>query len=166
MPEKGRVLLTTQNVWTEIGTIDATAAGADVALAASERFYSTAKLLDNVVSAEVSEDINGIEIRALLSTNDHDVDFDIWAARAEDDNLTLVATVDCIAGNQDSDGSKKFADTLTLSNTDGWPKKPKTKVAGANYMARTFFDLCGYKRVLIHGYGTFDSDCIIEVSGH
>lgn len=167
MAEKGRTLLTDQLKWFRLGTINATAAAADVALAKTERSFSSAILLDNVVSIEeIPESINGIEIRCLLETNNEDVDIDIWAARKGDDNLTLVGTLDVIAGDQDSDDSLKFADTMTLSNEDGWPKKPITKISGADYIARTLFDLCGYKRVVFHGYGTFDEDCIIEISGY
>jgi len=169
MAEKGRVLLTNQLIWSRMGIIDAnTAEAEDNALDEAERFYSTAKLLDNVVAFEVEEGsgINGIEIRFLFSTNEHTADIDIWTAKKDDDNLELVCTTDVVCGNQDSNDGKKFADTANLSNEDGWAKKPKSKVAGTDYIVVIRFDLCGRKRVLLHGYGTFDSDCIIEISGY
>jgi len=152
-----------------MGTIDAnTAEAEDNALDEAERFYSTAKLLDNVVAFEVEEGsgINGIEIRFLFSTNSHTADIEIWAARAGDDNIRRVCTLDVVAGNQDTSDSLKIADTINVSNEDGWPKKPKSKVSGTDHIATLHFDLCGYKRILFHGYGTFDSDIIIEISGY
>lgn len=166
MSEKGRILLTTHNEWYSLGTIDSTAAEADSALGVDERLWSTASVLDNSVSIEVTEDVNGIEIRFKLSTNNEDVDIDIWAARKEDDNLRRVCTLDVIAGNQDSDDSKKFADTINVSNEDDWPKKPRSFDSNADNLAVLLFDLCGYKRVVFHGYGTFDEDCIVEVTGY
>ncbi|GAG31314.1 unnamed protein product [marine sediment metagenome] len=168
MSEKGRVLLTNQIKWFRLGTIDKTAAEAeDNALDEAERFFSTAKLLDNsVFMDEIPESINGIEIRYLLTSDGATADLDIWAAKNGDDNLELVATVDVICGNQDTDDGKKFADTAILSNEDGWPKKPRTKVAGTDYIAVTHLDLCGRDKILVHGYGTFDEDTIIEVSGY
>jgi len=166
MSEKERALATNQFQWSRLGTIDATAAGADVALAKTERFYSTASVLDNSVAFETDSELNGIEVRFLLSTNNEDVDIDIWAARAEDDNLRRACTLDVVAGDQDSDDSKKFADTINVSNIAGWPKKPKSKVSGTDHIATLHFDFCGYKRIVFHGYGTFDEDCIIEISGY
>jgi len=33
-------------------------------------------------------------------------------------------------------------------------------------MATLNFDLMGYKKIAFHGYGTFDEDCIVEISGY
>jgi hypothetical protein len=164
--EKNRELSTSQQVWYRGGTIDSTLAGADVALAKTERFYSTASLLGNVVVVDLDPTANGTETRFLLDSDADDVDIDVWAVRTSDDNLILVCTLDLIAGDQDSDDSLKFADTGNISNEDGWPKKPVWKVSGADYIGRLLFDGCGYDKLVFHGYGTFDSDCVVEVAGY
>ena len=67
MSEKERALSTNQLEWWRIGTIDATAAGADVTLAKTERSWATASVLDNSAVAEVTTGVNGIEIRFLFN---------------------------------------------------------------------------------------------------
>lgn len=165
MPEKERALVTNQETWTRTNVIDAAKAGLDVALEVNERFYSTASVLDNTAAIEVSSAINGIEIRFLLTTNNADVDIDIWAARAKDDNITRVCTLDIICGQQQSDDGSLYADTINISNIN-WPKTPKVVEPGTDHIARLLFDLVGYKRLLFHGYNVFNSDCIVEISGY
>lgn len=164
--EKERALVTQHLTWQNVGTIDSTAAGSDSQLAYGERFYETLIALDNGIGIEIPSGINGVEVRFKLSNNNDDVDIDVWASKREDDNLRLVCTLDVVAGNQTSDDGYKFADTINISNEDGWPQEPVGKTPAADYMAVLVFDLCGYSRLAFHGFGTFDSDCVVEVSGY
>ena len=73
-----RIVVETQQIpWIRLGTIDATAAAADVALGVAERDYDTNKDLDNVVVYAVPYGINALEARFLLTTSDADVDIDV-----------------------------------------------------------------------------------------
>ena len=164
-----RIVVETQQIpWIRLGTIDATAAAADVALGVAERDYATNKALDNVVVYRVPYGVNAMEARLLLTTADADVDLDVWAGRidgAGDAEMSRVCTIDCICGTQDAnDSTHHYADTLTLTN-DNWLKAVAAIIPAENHQARIAFDLCGYDVVLFHGYGTFDEDTIIEITG-
>ena len=161
------VLQTLQIGWITAGTLDATAAEADVALAVTERDYDTNKALDNIVAWKVPYGINAAEIRFLLSTNNADVDIDVWLGRRDKDgdaSLVRAATLDVICGNGDV-GDNKAADTITISN-EAWITSMKSVVPGAEHEARLVLDLCGYDLIVFHGYGTFDEDCIVQCSGY
>lgn len=164
-----RVVVETQQIpWIRLGTLDATAAAADVALGVAERDYNTNKDLANIVVYKAPYGINAAEFRFLLTTDDADVDIDVWAGRLDgsgDAELSRVCTIDCICGTQDAnDATHHYADTLTLTN-DEWLKTVAAVIPGANHQARLAFDLCGYDVILFHGYGTFDEDCLIDVTG-
>ena len=167
-----QAVITLQKSWIELGTIDATTATADGALGVAERDFASASLLDNSVYFDVAKDysnrhdINKIEVRFILTTNNEDVDIDIWACRGEANEMTRVCTLDVICGQQDADDTTHhYADTCNISNNK-WITTVEKIVPGTDHQARIVFDLCGYEKILFHGYGTFDEDTIIEVSGY
>lgn len=160
-------LKTFRQPWIQVGTIDATAAGSDSALGVAERDYTTNKDLDNVVCKEVPANINTLEVAFILTTNNHDVDIDVWCGRLKNKEAEMarVCTLDVICGQQDfNDSTHHYADTINISNNQ-WLKTVSAIEPGTDHMARLIFDLCGYDLVLFHGYGTFDGDCIVEISG-
>ena len=161
--------------WFSIGTIDATAAAADVTLAVAERNFQTNKDLDNVVALLVPPAISAIKARFLITTDNHDVDIEIWQGKLgkdpsthpdEDCDMQRKATLDVICGTQDVYGTTKhYADTINVSNDvteDGIDKS----IPAAEHMATIHWDLKGDNLVLFHGFGTFDGDCEIEVTGY
>jgi len=157
---------TAQLSWASVGTIDATAAAADSALGVAERDFTTANALANAVSYVIPQEINYIEVRFILTTNEADVDIDIWAIRSADSEMCRVCTLDVICGQQDADDdTHHYADTCTVANNK-WITTVSAIIPGTDHMARLVFDVCGYDRILFHGYGTFDEDCEIEVSGY
>ncbi len=164
---KGRALLNQRLKWNRLGTIDSTVSSLDSALSVGERSYSTVSSRDNVVVAESKTGLNVLEIRFLLASDGDDADIDIWAAREDDDNLCRIATLDIIAGTQtnDDDTPKYFADEINVSN-EGWITSLVSLEPGDNHIARLLLDTCGYYRFVFHGYGTFDSDCQVEISGY
>lgn len=172
-------LWTPSRRWSRLGTIDATAAGADVALAVAERDLITNGDLANVVWTDMDKliapeapesPINLAEVRFLLTTNNADVDIDVWAGRwsrgtSVNCELSRVCTLDVICGQQDGDDTTlHFADTINISNNQ-WLKTVSAIVPGTDHQARLLFDLCGCNILLFHGYGTFDEDCIVEIAG-
>jgi len=163
---KNRSLSTEHLEVYNVGTIDATAADADASLLYGERFYGTLVALDNGVGIEIPNHINGAECRFKLSNNNDDAVVDVWACKKGDDNLRLVCSITLKAGNQTSSDGYKYADTGTVSKDDGWPKTPKWKVTDEDYMGVLVFDACGCNRIAFHGHTTFDSDCIVEISGY
>lgn len=160
--------------WFSLGTIDATAAAADVTLAATERNYQTNKDLANVVALYVPPAISAIKARFLITTNDHDVDIEIWQGKlanmpdqhpTEDCDLQRKATLDVICGQQDVYGTTKhYADTINVTN-DATEDGIDYSNPGADQMATIHWDLKGDNLVLFHGFGTFDGDCEVEVTG-
>lgn len=164
--------------WVNLGIIDATAAAADATLTVAERNFLTNKDLANVVSTTLRElyaspyqrcPINAVEVRFSLATADHDVDIDVWAGRMGPDSphnadLARVCTLDVINGTQVAESGLEYADTINISNAN-WIKTVYAVVPGAEGMARLIIDLCGCDCLLFHGYGTFDGDCTVEVSG-
>ena len=168
------LLGTIQMEWLSIGTIDATAAGADSALGATERTVQDIKDLDNVVYYEVPKHISVLRARFLLATNNADVDIDIYEGRMKkklsedssgDSALRRVVTLDVVAGQQThTTTTKLFADTATEAN-DVTMKGLTTKTQ-TDHMAIVEWDLCGANIVMFHGFGTFDEDCEIEVCGY
>ena len=165
--------------WISLGTIDATAAAADVTLAATERNFQTNKALDNVVYFEVPKAISALKMRFLLTTDDEDVDIEVWTGKLhkgldknpdEDCNLIRRGTLDVICGQQDvfSAGvvtTKHYADTATVTN-DGTENGWNTANPGTDHVIEKSFDLQGDNIVVFHGFGTFDEDCEVEVSGY
>ena len=153
------------------GTIDSTAAAADIALAVGERSFTLSKTLDNFVYAQIRQGINAVEFRFKLTTNNADVDIDIYGVRTGDDNMIKIGTLDVIAGQQtefDSTGTATglvFADTITWSSTTLFLKTTYSAIPGVDQCARGVFDACGYEYIGFHGYGTFDEDCAVEFSG-
>ncbi len=163
------VLETQQIPWINLGTIDATAGDADVALAVTERDFASAKLLDNVVYWKVPYGINTTEVRFILTTNNDDVDIDVWAGRIDSDDdaeMSRVCTLDVICGQQDAnDSTHHYADTINITNNK-WISTVSAVVPGTDQQARLVLDLCGYDLLLFHGYGTVDADTLVEVSGY
>ena len=158
-------LETSQMPWTNIGTIDSTAAAADEALGVAERDFTSANALANTVSYLVPAETNAVEARFLLTTNDADVDIDVWVMRQGDTEMCRVCTLDVICGQQDATGSLHYADTINVTNGQ-WLSSINTAVPGTDHMARLMFDMAGYDAILFHGYGTFDEDCQVELSGY
>lgn len=157
---------TVQLSWSSAGTILASTAHGDTALTEAERDFATANALTNAVSYTIPQEINYIEVRFVLTTNEADVDIDIWAIRSADTEMCRVCTLDVVCGQQDADdATHHYADTCTISNNQ-WLTTVSSIVPGTDHMARILFDVCGYDRILFHGYGTFDEDCEIEVSGY
>jgi len=151
--------------WVALGTIDATAGSADLALGVAERLWSVNKDLDNVVVwDDIPPAIQKVELRFKLTTAEEDVDIDIWAKRKGSDELMRVCTIDLIAGTQVAADGKLFADSsTTLTNKDS--AGSVTAVGAAEHCMLISFNLCGYNGILLHGYGTCDEDCIVEASG-
>lgn len=155
--------------WNRIGTIDATAAESDIALGVTERDFITNKDLPNVVWVKVHPSIAVLEARFLLTMNDADVDIDMWAGRlhSEGNNVELarVCTLDVVCGQQDADDdTHHFAQAIGITNNK-WLKTVSSVIPGDDHQGRVIVDLCGNGLVLFHGYGTFDEDCIVEISG-
>ena len=160
--------------WTSIGTLDATASAADAALADTERFFQTVKDLDNAVYFIIPASIANLLVRFILTTENADVDIDVWVgALAEDPSqnsaidcdLRRLATYDVICGDQDSyDGTHQYADTATEAN-DLSISGCTTKTA-TDHMAIVHIPVEGFNVIVFHGYGTFDEDCEIELAGY
>ena len=165
---KNTILQTLQMPWIRIGTIDATAAAADITLGVAERDFLTNKDLANVAYWFVPYGVNGIEARLLLTTNNADADIDVWVGKLDADGnaeMTRICTLDVICGQQDAnDATHHYADTLSISN-EIWLTAVRAIVA-TDCQGRITFDLHGYNLLLFHGYGTFDEDTIVEVSGY
>lgn len=158
-----------RQAWDRIGTIDASAAGSDIALGVAERNFITNKDLANAVWVKVHPSIAALEVRFLLTTNDADVDIDIWAGRlhrtGNNVEMARVCTLDIICGQQNAnDSTHHYADTINITNNK-WLKTAYSVILGDDHQARFIVDLCGNGLVLFHGYGTFDEDCIVEISG-
>ena len=161
--------------WFSIGTIDATAAAADITLAVTERNFQSVKALDNVAYFFVPPAISALQMRFLLTTDDADVDIEIWTGKLvrnlsqnpnEDCDLQRMGTLDVICGTQDVYGTTKhYADTAIVTN-DAAEGGFNTSLPAANHMITKSFDLKGANIVVFHGFGTFDEDCEIEVSGY
>ena len=158
--------------WVNIGTIDATAAAADTALGATERTFQDIKDLANVVWFFVPKAMSKLQYRMLLTTDDADVDIDIWSGKVSRDpgiNPTIncclqrKGTLDVIAGKQEAISGKLFADTLTVSNEAAVAET--VSFGAADHMRINELSLGGDNLVVFHGYGTFDEDCQIEISG-
>jgi len=161
--------------WWSAGTIGATAAAADVTLAVAERNFQTNKDLDNVVALFVPPAISAIKVRFLLVTADWDVGIEIWQGKLGNDP-SIVPTIDCdmqrkatldvICGTQDVYGTTKhYADTINVTN-DATEDGIDYSLPAAEHMATIHWDLKGDNLVLFHGFGTFDGDCEIEVTGY
>jgi len=160
----GTFLTTSHLRWERIGTINGAAANADAALGVAERDYTGASVLANSVVYKLLRETNGIEVRFVLTTNNADVDIDVWAAR-DVDEMARVCTLDVVCGQQDAVGDTyHYADTINITNNK-WLNPVKAVVPGTDHQARWVFDAYGYTKILFHGYGTFDEDCIIEVTG-
>lgn len=155
----------TQLGWMAVGTLDATTSAADVTLAADERDYTSAAALTNSVVYECPPEIAYLEVRFILTTDNADVDIDIWAMRDGDTEMVRVCTLDVICGANDATGSYHFADTATVTNSDCWQSTPTAHVK-ADYQGVLHIETHGYHYFLFHGYGTFDEDCIVQVSGY
>jgi len=169
-------MCTRQNEWTRVGTVASATANGDSALSVTERSWSTSILLTNCVTFISSEGINGIEVRFLMPTNNQTADLEIFAVRAGevegplvDNNLTRITDLDLTCGLQaeinasDAVTGKLYVDTIAATNT--WSNSVTVVDSAADRIARIKFDLCGYRGILFHGYGTFQADCIVEIAG-
>lgn len=168
---KRTILQTEQIKFIRLGTLDSTASAADSALGVTERDFAGNKSLDNILYWKIPYGINAIEARFLLTTDNADVDIDVWLGRLDgpgdnaDAEMSRACTLDVICGTQDANNStNNYADTINISN-ENWIKSIYTTIPGANHQARLWFDVAGYDLIVFHGYGTFDEDCIIELSG-
>lgn len=162
---KARSRETNRIGWSLVGTIDSATAGEASALGTGSRFYDTRLSDDNAVAFEANPGLNVLEIRFAMDTNNHDVDIELYAVREGDDDMVRMCTLDVVCGNQDSTNRGKWADTINLTN-ENWITDMVVVEPGADHIARLVFDTCGYYKFLFWGYGTFDSDCSIEVSGY
>jgi len=169
------ILHTLQLPWISKGTIDATAAAADSALGTTERTFQFIKSLDNAVYWLVPYGINSLLARFLLSTNLADVDIDVWVGRIASDprldvdadvELQRLCTLDVVCGQQANVGATKlFADTINVSN-DVSDHGVYVASPGDDHVAIMKVDLGGVNLIVFHGYGTFDEDCEVQVSGY
>jgi hypothetical protein len=169
---------TVQVHWLSLGTIDATAAGNDSALGVTERTFQSVKDLDNVVWWKASPGMNAMIARFLLATNDADVDIDVWVGRMNGDpykdstldvGLQRLCTLDVICGQQtDVVATKLYADTINVSNDVARHEIFSSSMTSSieDHMANMAVDLGGVNIVVFHGYGTFDEDCEVQISGY
>lgn len=166
LQDNERNLGTIRVPWLTIGTIDSTAAAADSTLGVAERDFATTDALANAVTALVSPSMNALEVRFVLTTNDADVDIEIWACRGANE-MKRIVTLDVICGQQDyTDTTHHFAQTINLSN-EKWHSDITAISDDDDTMALLLItDTHGYDRFIFHGFGTFDEDCIVEVSGY
>lgn len=160
-----RILETPEFGWDNLGSIESTAAEADISLADTERWIATLTGIENAVVHEVKRGQNKIEVRFLMVTENHTADIEIWGVRHGDNNLTRICTLDVICGDQNhSDGVHQFADTINISN-EKWDTDVSV-IANTDTIARLYVDVIGYDRIFFHGFGTFDGYCIVECSGY
>ena len=170
--------------WISLGTLDATASAADSALGVAERnfqsLFPSLAAIDNALYYYIPRPLSAIEVRFELTTNNADVDIDIWKgwlardpARhiTEDCDLKRLVTLDVICGQQDVYGTTRhFADTINISNDSTYGGIAKSGNAGdgytADHMATIQFDLNEANLIVFHGYGTFDEDCVVDVRGY
>ena len=155
---------TPQVPWSSLGQINRATAAADSALGATERLYSTAKLLTNTVSAEIAPGINAIEVCFKHQANDDDSVVDFWAARTDSDDLKRVCTL-TLKGGAQTDGVNFFADTITVSNNNWLKTVNASDNAGGDQLSTLWVDITGYSKVLFHGHTTADDDLQIEIAG-
>lgn len=161
-------LKTIRQPFINLGIINATAAGNDVTLAYTERDFTTNEDLPNVVWKEVPLGLSLVEVRFLGTTNSHTYDVDVWLGRLNNNKaeMTRAVTLDLVCGQQTTDnGSLLYIDTINFSN-ENWIKALVDAGTGTDVQARFVFDLCGYDLLLFHGYGTFQSDLVVELSGY
>lgn len=160
--------------WTDIGTIDATAAAADAALGVSERTREIVTALDNGVVYDIPQGTNALLVQFVGGTNGHNHVVDVWAGKRRDltsrtTDLCRVCTLDVETGSQvEADTALLFADEITLTN-EAWPKDIRVVQSGndTELVARLFItDMCGYDVIAFHGHTAgFASDLHVEVSG-
>jgi len=169
------ILQTLQLPWIEIGTIPASANGKSV-LGEAARTFQVASALANTVYWLVPYGVNAAAVRFLLTLNGADVDIDVYLGRlsvspgidsSADCSLQRICTLDIVCGEQQyhANTSLLFADTINVSN-DATIQGIGTSVPGDSHMATMHFDLRGHNLVLFHGYGTFDKNCTIHVTGY
>lgn len=167
--------------WISIGTIDSTAAAADEALGVDERNFQSIKDLDNAVYWILPKALSSVEIEFLLTTDEADVNIDIWTGEIAKDpsyqsdvdcDLQRKATLDVICGKQDVFGTTKhYADTINVSNDAVYATGTDvdgvlTSIPTADHLAKLSFDMKGSNLLVLHGYGTFDEDCEVRVRGY
>lgn len=150
--------------------LDATDANGKSAAAVGARDLSDfVALTTYFVYKEIPTGINTLEARFLGITNDHDMTVDVHAGRLDEHGvaeMTRVCTLTLKVGQQTTnDGTYGlFVDTITVSNNK-WLKTASSIEPGTDQIARLMFDLCGYDVVGFYGYGTFDGDLVVEISG-
>jgi hypothetical protein len=166
LPTNETILSSAHLPWLPIGTIDATAGDADDTLGVAERDFASAAALDNSVYVETLPGMNALEVRFVLTTNDEDVDIDVWACRGINE-MRRVCTLDVICGLQNyTNATNHFAQTINISN-ETWRGGVSAISDDDDTMALFYIDdTLGYNRFLFHGWDTFDEDCIVEVSGY
>ena len=151
--------------------LDATDANGKSAAAVGARDLTALKLLTTYfVYKEIPAGINTLETRFLSITNNHVVDIDVMAGRLDNlgnADMTRVCTLDVIVGQQVTEDATytKYADTINISN-NLWNTTVAAVEPGTDHMARLIFDLCGYDVIGFYGYGTFDGDVAVEISGY
>ena len=151
--------------------LDATDANSKSAAAVGARDLAAFKLLTTYfVWKEIPTGINTLETRFLGITSDDDMTVDVHAGRLNEDgkaDMVRVCTLTIKVGTQVTKDATytKYADTITITNNK-WLKTVSSIEPGAEQMARLAFDLCGYDVVGFYGYGTFDADLAVEISGY
>lgn len=161
--------------WWNQGTINATSASADVALAATERTFQDVKDLTNVVWYSVAAGITALGIRFSLLADNDDADIDIWIGSlakppgedsSVDCELMRAGVLDVIASAQVGViATDFFADRINVSN-DLTPKGIFQPTPDLNVMVQSYFDLAGENIVVFHGYGTVDSAVKVWLRGY
>lgn len=151
--------------------LDATDASGKSAAAVGARDLTALKLLTTYfVWREIPSGINTLETRFLGITSDDDMTVDVHAGRLDEHgnaDMVRVCTLTIKIGTQVTEDATytKYADTITITNND-WLKTVFSVGTGSEQQARLAFDLCGYDVVGFYGYGTFDADLAVEISGY
>ncbi len=168
MAHDDTAIVTNQRAWTRLTpTLTNAGANGEVALAVARRGFEQARQLTTAFCYwTIPEGVNVVEARFLIATDNHDVDIDVWLCRDFNGTLKRACVLDVINGTGNVFGSATlhFADTINIASNE-WLKTVYASVPGAELQATLIIDPCGYKYIGFHGYGTFDGDTIVEVSG-
>jgi hypothetical protein len=132
---------------------------------------TVAKMLDTLeaeilpIRTDFNLSLNALELRAHFNDNAGTATMQIFAARAKDKCVKLIAEVAWTAGTQTNENGRYFATTAVV--TPHWNKTIATSDAESGTgIASVLFDTCGYDRFWV-GFDTISAsdNVTVEYSG-
>lgn len=159
---------TVQNLWTTLGSFQATATTPGVASRTSAAFNS-----DAVTNATITIDPswNAIRVRVSSNTDNNQSDFDFFLMNGTDHFNRIASTVWTTGTQVSGTAGSEFADTLTVSNAN-WGKSSSLMSPAGEYIAEWWIDVAGSSVFGVsitgndNGSGVNNEDtAIVEVTG-